>query len=101
MKMRRRSNQLLVSFVTFDSVSTSTIARWLKTVLEMAGIDVSMFKAHSFRSAAVSAAAKKNCSVKSILQTAGWKSDVNFYKFYHRQELQEKDLSFAKAVFFG
>lgn len=39
-----------------NSVSSSTIARWLKEVLHLAGIDTSIFKAHSYRSASTSAA---------------------------------------------
>ena len=98
-KRLRKSKQMLVSYVTFNAVSTSTIARWLKNVLELSGIDVGQFKAHSFRSAAVSAAARNNCSVKNILNTAGWKSDSNFYKFYHRQSVNGADTSFVNAVF--
>lgn len=40
-------------------VAPSTIARWLQTVnMEKAGIDTSVFKAHSTRGAATTAAAK-------------------------------------------
>jgi Phage integrase family len=98
-KNLRNSDQLLVSFVSFNSVTSSTIARWLKTVLKLSGIDVEVFTAHSFRSASVSAAYKGSCSVKNILKTAGWKSDGNFYRFYHRTAVSNKDVSFMKAVF--
>ena len=93
----RKTTQLFVSYVTYDVISTSTIARWLKTVLDFAGIDVRLFKAHSFRSASVSAAFQR-CSLKSILDTADWKSDKTFYKFYYRTAINSSDLSFARAV---
>jgi hypothetical protein len=96
-KVLRKSRQLLISYVTFEKVTTSTVARWLKSVLDLAGIDTGIFKAHSFRSASVSAAFRK-CSLKSILDTADWKSDSNFYKFYYRSVLENKDMSFAQAV---
>ena len=48
-KHLRKSDQLLISFVTYKAISTSTVARWLKMVLFHAGIDVNIFKAHSFR----------------------------------------------------
>lgn len=98
-KNLRNSDQLLVSFVSFNPVTSSTIARWLKTVLQLSGIDTTVFSAHSFRSASVSAAYKGSCSVSNILKTAGWKSDGNFYKFYHRTVVRNNDVPFMKAVF--
>ncbi|WAR05308.1 hypothetical protein MAR_020677 [Mya arenaria] len=84
-KKVRLSNSLSISYVTFKKVTTSTIARWLKLTLSLAGIDTEVFKAHSFRGAATSAAFNRGCSLKSILKTANWKSDKNFRKFYYRQ----------------
>lgn len=53
------SDTLLVSFMKpYRKVSTDTIARWIKTVLRLAGIDTSICKAHSTRSASTSAATK-------------------------------------------
>jgi hypothetical protein len=95
----RQSRQLLISFVTHKAITSSTVARWLKSVLYFSGIDITLFKAHSFRSAAVSAAYSGKCSVKSILKTADWKSDCNFYKFYCRQSLNNEDVPFVKAIF--
>jgi hypothetical protein len=88
-----------VSYVSYKEVSTSTIARWLKDVLVMSGVDVSIFKPHSFRSAAVSAAVKGNCSINNILKTAGWNTDSNFYKFYYRDIVERSDVPFVQAVF--
>ena len=42
-----------------NPVAPSTIARWLRTVMERAGIDTSAFKAHSTRGAATTAAANQ------------------------------------------
>jgi hypothetical protein len=97
-KTLRKSKQLLVSYVTYDSVSTSTIARWLKTVLYLSGVDVNIYKAHSYRSASVSKAYQR-CSLKTILDTANWKSDKNFHKFYCRSANFKSNVSFDEAVF--
>ena len=40
----------------FKPVSRNTISRWIKSVLELAGIDTAIFKAHSTKVAAVSCA---------------------------------------------
>ena len=45
-------DQLLLSHVRpYKEAQSSTIANWVKLVLEMAGVDTSLYKAHSFRSA--------------------------------------------------
>ena len=93
----RKSQQLLVSYCTFKPVSTSTIARWLRMVLVNAGIDIRKFKAHSYHSAAASAAFSRGCSLDLILQTADWSSAKNFRKFYSR-EVEPRDISFENAV---
>lgn len=97
-KRLRKSRNLLISFKTYDSVSTSTIARWLKTVLQMSGIDTELFKAHSIRSAVTSAAYDGGCSLEKILKTADWSNDKIFYKFYYRSTVGT-DLSFVETVF--
>ena len=68
-KSIRKSHQFFISYVTYKSVTSSTIARWLRMVLDLAGIDTSYFKPHSFRGAAVSAAFTKGCSVRKIEQS--------------------------------
>ena len=97
-KCLRESRKLLVSYVTYKGVSSSTIARWLTKVLDLAGINTSVFKAHSYRSAAVSAAYSGGCSVNNIINTAQWTTDKNFYKFYYRKSVNNDDISFANAV---
>ena len=94
----RKSNQLFISYCSYNAVTTSTVARWLKNVLSMSGIDISVFKAHSFRGAAASAAFNKGCSVQMILKTGDWSSVRNFYKFYLRRNVSNDELSFAEAV---
>jgi integrase len=72
-----------VSFITYQAVCTSTLARWLKSVLSLSGID-SSFTAHSFRSASTSYAFNKGVSIKTIMDTANWASAQTFYKHYYK-----------------
>lgn len=99
-KNHRISSQLLISYCSFKPVTSSTIARWLKTVLFESGIDINQYKAHSFRSAATSAAFSHGCSLSEILKTADWSSAKNFYKFYFRG-MDPKNVSFSDAVLTG
>ena len=55
-------------------VSSSTLARWMKSMLEKAGIDTGIFKAHSVRGAAIA----------DILKAADWSSKSVFTKFYYK-----------------
>ena len=68
----------------FGKISISTIARWLRTVMICAGVDVKVFKPHSVRSAAASQAKAANVPVSEILSRAGWKSERTFQTFYNK-----------------
>ncbi len=64
--------------------------------LKIAGIDVSVYKAHSTRAAATSAAQRKG--VNDILQVAGWAREATFARFYSKPLLQDCGSIFANAV---
>jgi hypothetical protein len=52
--------------------------------LSKAGVDTSIFKAHSIRAASTSAAADAGVSIPEILQAADWSSKSTFEQFYHK-----------------
>ncbi|EFN79478.1 hypothetical protein EAI_12432, partial [Harpegnathos saltator] len=71
----------------YFSVSSQTIDRWVKSVLEArtSGIDVSIFSAHSTCHASTSLAASRGININKIRRTAGWsKSSDVFARFYNR-----------------
>lgn len=102
----RKSQYVLVSYCTLSRVTTSTVARWLKEVLFLSGIDTSVFKAHSYRGAAASAAFLSGCSLNDILKTADWSSVKNFKRYYLRETVVPEnrkvsslnEINFAEAV---
>jgi len=75
--------------------TATTIARWIKTGLSRAGIDISIFKAHSVRSASTSAAADAGVTVPEIMEAADWSSASVFEKFYYRPH---RSLRFGHSV---
>lgn len=76
------------------AVTPQTLSRWIKTTLEMSGIDVSIFSAHSTRHAASSAAKRLGVSIDTIRRTAGWSSSSTiFAQFYNREVVTNEDLS--------
>ena len=64
-------------------VSSSTIAKWLKSLLNKAGVDTEIFKAHSVQSASTSSAAKCTSGITTgnILKVADWSSEAVFQNF--------------------
>ena len=68
----------------FKPVSRDTISRWVKNVIENAGINTKIFGAHSTRAAATAAAKSANTSINTIMDAAGWSSESTFRKFYDK-----------------
>ena len=95
-----KKSLLFLSWIgKYDPVTSSTIARWLKTCLAEAGIDTSIFKAHSVKGASSSTAAAAGVTTADILNTADWSSATTFQKFYFRQTKESVDKSsFGTAV---
>ena len=79
-------------------VTSAFIARWLKTVLDQAGIETSIFKAHSTRGASVSAAKNMEVTTREILDTANWSTESVFQKYYYKPVYKS---SFSDAILKG
>ncbi len=98
-KLRGEERQLFISFQRpFRAVGSSSVARWIRTIMHAAGIDTSVFKPHSTRSAASSQAYQRGVSVPDILKTGDWASATTFQRFYNRPVLHK---SFAEAILGG
>ena len=95
----RKSDFLLISYVKpHDDVSTDTVARWIRTVMTLAGVDTNVFKAHSVRSASVSKAKSCNIPIDDILHQAGWSKKETFKTYYDKPVLQSTCNMFSDAV---
>ena len=79
------------------AASRDTISRWVKAVMQLAGIDVSVFKPGRTRSAATSKAHKAGVTIDEILKAGAWSTETTFSKWYHRQVNTTKP-SVAQAV---
>ena len=78
-------SRLFISYVRpHKPVTTDTLARWIKSVLRSSGIDTSVFKAHSVRSASSSHAYARGVPIADILRTADWTNEKTFRKYYLR-----------------
>ena len=69
-----------------------TIARWVKTVLHLSGVDIDIYKPHSCRSASTSHAKLAGVPLEDIMQTGQWKFSDCFTTFYDR-EIEQMDFT--------
>jgi len=91
----RNTDQLFIATVQpFNSATKSTVARWVKSLLKKAGIDITHFGAHSCRAASTSAASAKGVQIDTIMQAAGSSSAKTFYQFYNKTI----DMTYAGAL---
>ena len=81
----------------YHAVSASTLSRWIKSMLKLAGIDTSRFRAHSTRAASSSAAKKAEVPIMDVLSTGGWSSERVFARHYS-VPIQNKG-NFAEAIY--
>ena len=76
--------KLILSYAyPHQPVGSATIAQYVKTFLGMAGVDLTVFTAHSTRSASSSKANNIGLSIKDIQKAAGWTNDSTFRRFYN------------------
>lgn len=85
----------------FHAASSQSIGRWIKQAMEESGVDVSIFRPHSTRHAATSAASRAGVSVDVIRKSAGWSGQsAVFANFYNRPIVNDlMSNNFARSVF--
>lgn len=95
---KNADGKLLISYIKpHRSVSKDTVARWLKTMLSMCGIDTKRYTAGSIRPASVSVAKARDVPIDTIMAKAGWTQEATFSKYYNKHIQGDKD-SFQEAV---
>lgn len=89
-------NQLLISYHRLHRpVKACSIARWIKSVMGNAGIDTTIFKGHSTRSASTSKARESGVSLEEVVKMADWSGPSTFIRFYYRPRFSDL---YARAV---
>ena len=71
----------------YHGASPDTIARWIKDMLSLSGIDTGVFTAHSCRAASTSSGLFRGISIGTILGSACW-SNVNTFKNHYLKEIE-------------
>ena len=65
--------------------TSSTISRWIRTVIGYAGNDCVKYKSHSVRAASSSKAFSCNVHIDNILKVAGWTNAHTFAQYYNKK----------------
>ena len=94
----RENEKLLLSFIKpHKHVTRDTVARWIRTVLHMSGVDTDKYSAGSVRPAAASKAKAMAVPLQLILAKAGWSREATFAKYYDKEIVPALD-PFQEAV---
>ena len=95
-KLRGPFVKLFISHTEPHSpVTVSTISRWVKETLKLAGINTDIFSSHSTRSAAVSKAKSLGLSISEINRAAGWSNSRTFGLHYNKPII---DINFGRTL---
>jgi len=87
-----KSESLIVCHQTpYNKASEQTISRWLKELLALAGIDITLFSSHSFRHASTSKALDIGVNVHTIFKTAGWSKNSRVFGKFYKRPILDKD----------
>ena len=80
-----KPQNLFLSYHTGKPVRNATIATYILTKMQLAGINTEVFKAHSARGVLPSLMSRKGASVSAILQQGDWRHITTFERWYSRE----------------
>lgn len=98
-RMGTKFQLLLGTVKPHTQVVSSTIAGWVKLVLKGAGIDTSLFTAHSCRSASSSKAKAMGLSVSEILERGDWSPKSSTWQKFYCKPIRNKAKEYQDKVF--
>ena len=82
-----QQDKFFLSFVfAHKPVSSATLARWIKSYLQLAGIDTLIFSAHSLQGASTTVALNQGVYLADILKMANWSQESTFTRFYYKPQ---------------
>ena len=91
--------QLLISYVKpHRGVTSSTISRWIKKIIGLAGFNIEVFKGHSSRSASSISADLSGTSVADILKMGSWSNASTWQRFYNKPVVSP-EMSYQSSIF--
>ena len=96
--VENQSEKLLISLIKpHKNVTKDTIARWIRTVLHMSGVNIAKYSAGSVRPAAASKDKAMAVPITHIMVKTGWSRETTFAKYYDKDIVSKCDI-FQEAV---
>jgi integrase len=94
----RQCQTLFISFIKpHGPITTQTLSKWLKKVLELAGIHTS-FTGHSFRHSATSKASELGVSMDKIYSAAGWTEKSKVFAKHYKLNVDTRHVFATKIL---
>ena len=78
----------IINTKPYKQCTPDTIARWIKTTMQGAGIDSGIFQPHSVRTASTSAAKRRGVPLSVIIDSANCSNRNTFEKHYNKELLK-------------
>lgn len=97
--LRGNINNLFISHKKpHAAVTAQTLSKWIKAIMEKAGVDTSSFGAYSTRHASTSAARRTGLDIDTIKRTATWTVNSSVFARFYNLPLTTAPSAFANAV---
>lgn len=95
----RKSRSLFVtSTPPYEQATLSTMSRWVKSTLTLAGIDTTVFAPGSTRAASANAAQRAGVPLNTIMGKATWQSETTFNRWYKKPILESTEKQYQNAI---
>ncbi|KAL7304020.1 hypothetical protein TKK_0003490 [Trichogramma kaykai] len=93
-----RSRLFISTRKPYKNIGSQTISRWIKSMLNKAGIDTSRFTGHSTRHASASTANRNGIDIRTIKLTAGWSEKSTVFARFYNQPVERSNGEFAVSI---
>ena len=99
-KSYRDTHKLFLSCIKlYRAASKDTISRWCESIIKESGISIHSYtSSHSSRTAASSYVNGCGASLSTTIQSAGWKSERTFARFYEKQIEEQTKVDFQNYL---
>ena len=97
-KLRNTQCLFITSTAPYEAATLATMSRWIKTTLELAGIDTTVFSPGSTRAASANAAQRAGVPIQTILSKAAWQNETTFNKWYKKPIVKVTQGQYQQAI---
>ena len=94
-RMDGNQGRLIITYgKPHKEASSDTLSRWIKGELSNAGIDSTIFQAHSCRAASMSIARQQGIKILEMIKRGCWSKENTLTKFYNKDIIKSNSNNF-------